>query len=91
MRSAIAVCLLLLGMTGCEARPKDWTAYVLPDPDRPQGSVLVRGMQTLPACRRAAIDVMVRLGGSDVGIYECGYDCHYSKRYRTLICKEMRT
>lgn len=87
--ASLAIVLTLLA--GCDRRPKDWTAYVLPDPDRTESAVYVGGLKDLPSCRRAAIDVMVRLGGADVGIFECGYDCHYSSAYRTLICKAMRS
>ncbi|MBA4010699.1 MAG: hypothetical protein C0481_02420 [Phenylobacterium sp.] len=80
----------LLAVAACDQRPKDWTAYVLPDPDQVESGVHVGGLKDFEACRRAALDVMVRLGGSDSGVFECGYDCHYSRSYRTMICKEVR-
>ena len=81
----------LVALAACDERPKDWTAYVLPNPDRMESGVHIRGLKDFETCRRAAIDVMVKLGGADVGIFECGYDCHYSRSYRTQICKEMRS
>lgn len=82
--------ITLMALAACEERPKDWTAYVLPDPDRLESEVYIGGLKDFETCRRAALDVMVQLGGSDVGIYECGYDCHMSRTYHTLICKELR-
>ena len=67
--------LAVLFLSGCDARPDYWTAWVYPNKNNLAVSQMTPGFASFELCQRAAIDQLRRLPDPDGGDYECGHKC----------------
>lgn len=88
-RKVLLPCLVLL-VSGCDDRPKSWTAFVYPDGSNLQSSIEMGGFKSFQQCQVAAIRRLRALDDPDQGDYECGYRCEWRPDMGLNVCKETR-
>ncbi len=89
MRAALLAPLLLL--VACDSRPREWTAWVYPDPvEHPERKATLKGFKTFEQCQEAAISTMRSYPYAQYATYECGYRCEYSAEINDNICAEVK-
>jgi hypothetical protein len=82
--------LLVLALSGCDTRAREWTAWVYSDRDDLTKSESMLGYKNFEACQEGAIAKVRSLPDPDAADYECGYMCRYDPTLDTNVCKETR-
>jgi hypothetical protein len=89
MRFASLASLLLLA--ACDSRPREWTAWVYPDPvEHPARKATLRGFKNFEQCQEAALSTLRSYQYTQYATYECGYRCAYDPQINDNICAEVR-
>lgn len=86
MRLVLALSALML--TGCDDRPRIWTAWLYPSAPDLAKSVKLEGFKTFEQCQSAALSTLAAFAPE--GEYECGYRCRYDPQSDMSTCAETR-
>jgi hypothetical protein len=68
----LTLLFMIFLVTGCT---QEWQGYVYPDKNDLTKHIQLGNFDSLENCRKAAIDVMWKLGERSKRDYECGLNC----------------